>query len=215
MAVNRKLAELRTDYETTGLSRASMAPDPVSQFDLWMNEAIEAGVPQANAMVLSTSDSGGRASSRAVLLKDYGEQGFLFFTNLESRKGRELLSNPWAALCFVWIDLHRQVRLEGPIEFASDRESDEYFESRPRQSQLASAASPQSRVVADQRSLRILVENLSAATGDGPVPRPGHWAGVRVQPDTVEFWQGRPHRLHDRLVYTRHGDGWTIERLAP
>ncbi len=215
MAVNRKLAELRTDYETTGLSRASLAPDPVSQFDRWMNEAIEAGVPQANAMVLSTSDSGGRASSRAVLLKDYGEQGFLFFTNLESRKGRELLSNPWAALCFVWIDLHRQVRLEGPIEFASDRESDEYFESRPRQSQLASAASPQSRVVADQRSLRILVEKLSAATGDGPVSRPGHWAGVRVRPDTVEFWQGRPHRLHDRLVYTRQGDGWTIERLAP
>ena len=215
MAVNRKLAELRTDYETTGLSRASLAPDPVSQFDQWMNEAIEAGVPQANAMVLSTSDSGGRASSRAVLLKDYGEQGFLFFTNLESRKGRELLSNPWAALCFVWIDLHRQVRLEGPIELASDRESDEYFESRPRQSQLASAASPQSRVVADQRSLRILVEKLSAATGDGPVSRPGHWAGVRVRPDTVEFWQGRPHRLHDRLVYTRQGDGWTIERLAP
>ena len=215
MAVNRKLAELRTDYETTGLSRASLAPDPVSQFDRWMNEAIAAGVPQANAMVLSTSDSGGRASSRAVLLKDYGERGFLFFTNLESRKGRELLSNPWAALCFVWIDLHRQVRLEGPIEFASDRESDEYFESRPRQSQLASAASPQSRVVADQRSLRILVEKLSAATGDGPVSRPGHWAGVRVRPDTVEFWQGRPHRLHDRLVYTRHGDGWTIERLAP
>ena len=215
MAVNQKLAELRTDYETTGLSRASLAPDPVSQFDRWMNEAIEAGVPQANAMVLSTSDTGGRASSRAVLLKDYGEQGFLFFTNLESRKGRELLSNPWAALCFVWIDLHRQVRLEGPIEFASDRESDEYFESRPRQSQLASAASPQSRVVADQRSLRILVEKLSAATGDGPVSRPGHWAGVRVRPDTVEFWQGRPHRLHDRLVYTRQGDGWTIERLAP
>ena len=215
MTVNRKLEDLRSDYEAAGLSRASLAPEPIAQFNRWMDEAIAAGVTQANAMVLATADAHGRPSSRAVLLKDFDEDGFVFFTNLESRKGRELKSNPWASLTLMWLDLHRQVRIDGPIEFVTDAESDEYFSSRPREAQIASAVSPQSRTIPNRQTLEALVDELSAATGDGIVARPDHWAGVRVRPVTVEFWQGQSHRLHDRLAYTRDSVSWMIERLAP
>lgn len=215
MAVDDQLASLRAEYETEGLSRAMLDDDPIVQFGQWMDQAIDAGVEQANAMILSTADVRGRPSSRAVLLKGCDERGFVFFTNLESRKGQELSSNPYASLCFLWLDLHRQVRVTGQITYVSQEESDEYFALRPRQSQLASAASPQSRRVADRATLESLVAALAEETGDGNVVRPPSWGGIRVKPETVEFWQGRLHRLHDRFNYRRSGDGWVIERLAP
>ena len=215
MSANQQLAALRTEYETNGISRASMQSDPIAQFARWMDEAVSAGVAQANAMVLATADVHGRPSSRAVLLKEADERGFVFFTNLESRKGRELQSNPSASLCVLWMDLHRQVRIDGPISFVSDEESDAYFGSRPRDSQLASAASPQSQRVADRAELEDMVAEVARSAGDGDVVRPPHWRGVRVHPVSIEFWQGRLHRLHDRFEYRRAADGWTIERLAP
>ena len=215
MSANQQLAALRTEYETNGLSRESMQSDPIAQFGRWMDEAISAGVAQANAMVLATADVHGRPSSRAVLLKEVDERGFVFFTNLESRKGRELRSNPSASLCVLWMDLHRQVRIDGPITFVTDEESDAYFGSRPRDSQLASAASPQSQRVVNRAALEDMVADVARLAGDGAVVRPPHWRGVRVHPVSIEFWQGRLHRLHDRFVYQRAADGWTIDRLAP
>lgn len=215
MALDNQLAALRAEYETEGLARAMLADDPIVQFEMWMNQAIDAGVEQANTMILSTADVHGLPSSRAVLLKKYDERGFVFFTNLDSRKGKDLASNPRASLCFLWLDLHRQVRVEGPITFVAASESDEYFASRPREAQLAAGASPQSQPVADRATLESLVAELAERTGDGEVSRPSHWGGVRVDPVTIEFWQGRLHRLHDRFTYRRSGDTWEIERLAP
>lgn len=215
MAVDPMLARLREEYETDGLPRSGVDGDPIRQFDRWMRAAVEGGVFQANAMILATSDARGRVSSRAVLLKGYDSRGFVFYTNLESRKAREIEVNPWASLCIVWLDLHRQIRIEGMVEPVDDRDSDEYFASRPRDAQIAASASPQSRSIADRAELDGLVDRERARHGDEPVPRPSHWGGLRVCPQRIEFWQGRRHRLHDRIVYEREGDGWRIERLAP
>ena len=215
MAVDPMLARLREEYETDGLVRSGVDGDPVREFDRWMRDAVGAGVFQANAMILATADGRGRVSSRAVLLKGYDSRGFVFYTNLESRKAREIEANPWASLCIVWLDLHRQIRIEGTVGAVDERDSDEYFESRPRDAQIAAAASPQSRSVADRAALDRLVGREQAKHGDGPVPRPSHWGGLRVCPQRIEFWQGRRHRLHDRIVYEREGSGWRIERLAP
>ena len=213
--MNDKLAELRVEYETAGLDRSMMSAEPIQQFDVWMSEAIDAGISQPNAMILATADLHGRPSSRAVLLKDFDDRGFSFYTNLKSQKGVELRSNPVASLCFLWMDLHRQLRIDGSVELVGDKESDAYFSSRPVEAQLAAAASPQSQPIANRETLKELVADLADSVGDNAVERPSHWGGIRVRPRRVEFWQGRAHRLHDRLVYARHDGRWTLERLAP
>lgn len=180
-----------------------------------MDEAVDAGVLQANAMTLATADGRGRPSVRAVLLKGYDSDGFVFYTNLESRKAREIDANRWAALCIVWLDLHRQVRIEGSVERVGERTADDYFASRPREAQIAAAASPQSRVVPDRAALEDLVDGRRAGYGEAIIPRPPHWGGYRVRPERIEFWQGRRHRLHDRIVYRAEGATWRRERLAP
>ncbi len=215
LMVDRRMARLREEYETEGLSIGDAHPDPVRQFDRWFNEAVDAGVPQANAMTVATADDRGHPSARVVLLKGYDRSGFVFYTNLGSRKSEELTANPRAALCFLWLELHRQVRIEGPAEAAGDTESDEYFASRPRGARIAAAASPQSRVIPDRTALERLVEAKEADFGDGEVPRPSDWGGWRVRPERFEFWQGRRHRLHDRVVYLADRDGWRRVRLAP
>ena len=213
--VDPKLARLRQDYETEGLSMAGLVPDPIRQFGRWMDEAVDAGVPQPNAMTLATADGRGRPSARAVLLKGYDASGFVFYTNLESRKAREIDANPHAALCIVWVDLHRQVRIEGAVERVGERTADDYFASRPREAQIAAAASPQSRVVRDRAALEDLVNERRVEYGEETIPRPLHWGGYRVCPERIEFWQGRRHRLHDRIVYRADGGTWRRERLAP
>lgn len=215
IAVDVKLARLRQDYETEGLSMASLDPDPISQFGRWMDQAVDAGVPQPNAMTLATADPRGKPSARAVLLKGYDDSGFVFYTNLESRKAREIGANPWAALCIVWLDLHRQVRIEGSVEKVGEQTADDYFASRPREAQIAAVASPQSRVVRDRAALEDLVRNRRVEYRDAAIARPLHWSGYRVRPDLIEFWQGRSHRLHDRIVYRTDGRNWRRERLAP
>lgn len=215
MSDQQSTAELRLEYETEGIDFATLHPDPVEQFREWFEAAVLAGVVQPNAMVLSTTDGAGSVSARAVLLKDFDHHGFVFFTNLQSDKGRQLVANPRAALTFVWLELHRQVRIEGPTSYVSTNDSDEYFASRPRGAQLAAAVSPQSTVVEDRQGLVEAMAELERRTGDGPVGRPPHWRGVRVRPEMVEFWQGRLHRLHDRARYRREGEAWRIDRLAP
>ena len=215
MVLDGRLAGLREDYRTGGLSMADADPDPIRQFEKWMTDAVEAGLPQPNAMTLATADSHGVPSARVVLLKGYGTSGFAFYTNLESRKAREIDVNRRAALCIVWLELHRQVRIEGSVERLDSEESDEYFASRPRGAQIAAAASPQSRVLRDRAELESLVERRTAEYGDAPIPRPSHWGGFRVHPERIEFWQGRTHRLHDRIVYVAGPAGWRRERLAP
>ena len=194
---------------------AGLDPDPIRQFARWMDAAVSAGVPQPNAMTVASADARGRPSARAVLLKGYGAAGFVFYTNLESRKAREIDANPWAALCIVWLELHRQVRIEGPVERVDDGVADDYFASRPREAQIAAAASPQSRVVRDRAALEALVGQREIEYHEAEVSRPEHWGGLRVCPERIEFWQGRRHRLHDRIVYVSGGGGWQKARLAP
>jgi len=216
-----ELAELRREYAREALNRNHVADDPIAQFQDWFDEALDAEVDEPNAMSLSTVASDGTPSARIVLLKGVDERGFQFYTNYDSRKGTELDQNPHAALVFWWAPLERQVRIEGTVERLPDEESTEYFHSRPRGSQLGAWASPQSRVV---ESRAVLAENLEAVEEEyegGTVPRPPHWGGYVVRPTQIEFWQGRPNRLHDRLRYRRPDvenndhDAWTLERLAP
>lgn len=213
----RNLHDLRREYEAAGLSEGEADDDPVRQFDRWMEEAVAAGIVQANAMVAASADRRGRPSARAVLLKEYDRDGFVFYTNLESRKAGEMEPGNWAALCLLWMELHRSVRIEGPVERVSDARSDRYFASRPREAQLAAIASPQSRPVADREELESLAAEAERRFAGRPVPRPSFWGGLRVRPQRFEFWQGRRHRLHDRIVYRPVGTGgaWRKERLAP
>ena len=209
------LAALRVEYESTGLSRADMAADPFDEFALWFEAAVAAGVDQANAFVLATASADGAPSARAVLMKDFSTAGIVFYTSTASRKGRELAENPRAAACFVWLDLHRQIRLEGGVEEVAPAISDAYFRSRPPGSRLAAAASPQSAVVSDRATLDARWDELAATYPDGDVPRPEWWGGFRILPDVFEFWQGRPNRFHDRVRYRRRDGDWVTERLAP
>jgi pyridoxamine 5'-phosphate oxidase len=210
------LADLRREYTRHGLVEVEADPDPVQLFQLWFAQAQSAGVHDANAMVLATATPDGRPSARVVLLKVLDARGFTFFTNYLSRKGQELAANPRAALTFFWAELERQVRVEGTVEAVTPAESDDYFRSRPRDSQLGAWTSEQSEVIAGREVLERRLDELRQRFADREVTRPPHWGGYCLIPEAVEFWQGRPARLHDRLRYTRTPPGdWRRERLAP
>jgi pyridoxamine 5'-phosphate oxidase len=207
---------MRRDYDQHGgLLETDLAADWTGQFTVWFAEASAAGLPEPNAMVVSTATRSGRPSARTVLLKEFDERGFVFFTNYESRKGAELAENPYASLVFPWFPMHRQVIVTGPVERVSRAETEEYFGSRPRGSQLGAWASPQSRRLPGRAGVEAGLAAAVERFGDGPVPAPPHWGGLRVLPEAVEFWQGRSNRLHDRLVYRRTDGRWVVERLAP
>jgi pyridoxamine 5'-phosphate oxidase len=210
------LAELRKNYSLGSLDVADIDRNPFRQFDAWFAQAVDAKLPEPNTMTLATVDSRGRPSARIVLVKGVDERGFVFFTNYESRKGRELADNPHASLLFYWIELERQVRIEGNVVKASPAESDQYFESRPLGSRIGAWASEQSQVIESRAVLEAREKEISAKYGEHP-PRPPHWGGYRLIPDAIEFWQGRPSRLHDRLLYTRavEGGDWQLARLSP
>ena len=209
------IADLRRDYTLRGLSENEVDPDPLAQFRTWFDQAVAAQVPEPNAMTLATVGGDGQPSARVVLLKGFDERGFVFYTNYESRKGRELLAHPRAALLFFWPELERQVRVEGSVEKVADEESDAYFRSRPHGSRVGAWASPQSQVIPGRDVLDQRLQELQQRFGDGEVTRPPHWGGFRVRPTMLEFWQGRPSRLHDRLRYQLTDSGWQRERLAP
>ncbi|RZI41488.1 pyridoxamine 5'-phosphate oxidase [Herbaspirillum sp. HC18] len=209
------IADLRKDYSRASLTETDAHPNPIEQFSKWFGEALAAQVPEANAMTVSTATAEGRPSSRIMLIKDFDQRGFTFYTNYGSRKGRELDSNPYAAILFYWIELERQVRIEGRIERITDAENDTYYNSRPLKSRLGAIASAQSRPVANRETLEARVAEVEQQYGDHPV-RPAHWGGYRLVPDYLEFWQGRPSRLHDRIAYARQADGsWQLQRLQP
>jgi pyridoxamine 5'-phosphate oxidase len=210
------LSDLRREYERAGLSEADLATDPVDQFRAWFAQALVADPRDANAMTLATADREGRPSARIVLLKGVDERGFVFFTNYESRKGRDLAENPRAALVFFWPLLDRQVRVEGRVERTSREESAAYFRSRPLKARLGAWASRQSRVLSRREELEREVAQAGERFADGEVPLPDFWGGYRLVPDAIELWQGRPSRLHDRFRYERSpAGGWRVERLSP
>jgi pyridoxamine 5'-phosphate oxidase len=208
-------SNFRKEYTNAGLDKADVHHDPVVQFHAWFQNAIDAGLHEPNAMILATAATDGKPSARTVLLKGYDERGFVFYTNYEGRKAGELETNPECALLFYWGELGRQVRIEGTVSRISEQESDSYFASRPRGSRLGAWASQQSRPVKDRSVLEERVLRLETEYEGREIPRPSFWGGYRVEPETIEFWQGREDRLHDRLVYRREDAAWRIERLQP
>ena len=209
-------AGLRRAYARGSLDEDSVAATWLEQFRTWFDAAVgDPAVPEPNAMQVATVDAAGRPSVRTVLLKGFDERGIVFYTNYDSAKGRDLAAHPYAAAVFAWLAHERQVRLSGPVSRVAPEESQAYFTSRPRGSQVGAWASPQSRVVASRAELDNLVAEAEARLGDGPVPVPPHWGGFRLAPETVEFWQGRRDRLHDRIRYRSTDGGWVTERLAP
>lgn len=211
------LADIRKNYSLKSLTKDAVEKDPLRQFQIWMQEALTAQVEEATAMVLSTADAQGKPSARVVLLKALEEEGFVFYTNYESRKGQQLAQNPYASLTFFWPSLERQVRIEGQIEKISEEKSDTYFWSRPRGSQIGAWSSPQSQPIEDRFVLEDLEQQYTSQFGQlEKIPRPPHWGGYVVKPTYIEFWQGRQNRLHDRLVYEQNtAHTWHMQRLAP
>ena len=207
----------RKSYERAALDEHGIDRDPFQQFTIWYDEAVAAGLPEPEAMTLSTATLEGQPSARIVLLRGYDERGFCFFSNYSSQKGQELAANPYAAVTFHWVELERQVRISGRVEKVTEAESDAYFQSRPSQSRIGAWSSPQSNVISSRDALEELFEKYQEQYLDETaIPRPEHWGGYRVIPERIEFWQGRPNRLHDRLRFIRIDQGpWTLQRLAP
>lgn len=209
------IESLRKEYKRSELGDDTVDRDPIKQFRHWFEEALHADIDEVNAMTLATADAEGRPSARIVLLKSFTAEGFSFFTSYTGRKSRELQENPQAAILIFWKELERQIRIEGFVEKVPHQESDRYFSSRSLESRISAAISPQSEEVPDRRYLeKLWIEKLKEV-GDGPLDRPGDWGGFRLIPRRIEFWQGRPNRLHDRIVYALQGDQWVISRLAP
>jgi pyridoxamine 5'-phosphate oxidase len=214
MNLGKNLADLRKSYEREKLDEADVAQDPLEQFTRWMQQAIDAQIPEPNAMTLATVSKENRPSTRPVLIKGCDERGVVWYTNYESQKARQISKNPWASLQFHWVELERVVRIEGKVEKVSAEESEAYYRSRPLDSRIAAWASPQSEVIADRKALEKRVEEFNQKFGENP-PLPPNWGGLRLVPERWEFWQGRKNRLHDRIVYRREKGNWLRERLAP
>jgi pyridoxamine 5'-phosphate oxidase len=214
--MDKPISGIWRQHALRGFVESEADPDPLKQFDAWFDEAVKANLPDPSAMALATVGADRRPALRMVLLKGFGPRGFVFYTNYESRKGRELAENPQVAACFWWDGLDRQVRIEGSVEQLSPEESDAYFQTRRRESQLAAWASEQSTTLDSRATLERRFKELETQHKDKPVTRPPHWGGFRIRPTTIEFWQGRQQRLHDRLRYRRGDDGtWVLERLSP
>lgn len=213
----KQIEALRREYIQGALDETTALPDPIAEFRLWFGQALQSELTEPNAMTLATVDAEGRPHARMVLLKGFDEQGFVFYTNYESRKGRELDARPYAALVLYWPELERQVRITGHVARTSREDSEVYFQSRPPESRLGAAASPQSQVIPGRRWLEMRWSVLRERHEDGDIPCPSFWGGYRLKPDSLEFWQGRPSRLHDRILYTRNSGStlWCIQRLAP
>lgn len=211
-----QIADIRKDYRLQTLDEAGVAPDPLQQFGIWWQEALQSEIVEVNAMTLATANEQGIPSARIVLLKGFDERGFVFFSNYESKKAGDLQVNPFASLVFFWKELERQVRISGRVEKVTELESDQYFQSRPEGSRIGAWASPQSTVISSRQVIEEKVEALQVSFAGKEIPRPLHWGGYRVVPSSIEFWQGRSSRLHDRIQYTlQSDDNWVIERLAP
>lgn len=210
-----KLQKLREDYSKHSLDESDVSSDPIEQFEKWIKEALKAEVPEPNAMTLSTVGAGNKPHSRVVLLKGIENDEFVFYTNHKSDKGAEIAQNPNVALCFLWLELERQVRIEGKAEKLSEDESEAYFKKRPYKSQIGALASDQSSVVPNRAFLEDRFKELEEIYSEGNVPKPESWGGYRVKPEVLEFWQGRRSRLHDRIKFEKVGDKWDIKRLSP
>lgn len=215
MSIRKQVADIRIDYTKGELDESHVSPHPIQQFEKWFQEALDSEVVEVNAMSLGTVRNG-RPAVRIVLLKGFDERGFVFYTNYESRKAKEITGEPTAALTFFWPELQRQIRIEGLIEKVSAKESDDYYQSRDKLSRLGAWASPQSSRIDSREELESLVEKVNERfEGQEEIPRPDHWGGYRVKPDYLEFWQGRASRLHDRITYTKVDGEWKIGRIAP
>lgn len=211
----KDLSRMRQEYREGSLDETEVALNPLDQFKLWMDAAIASGLSEPNAMVVATTTVSGKPSARVILLKELNDQGFVFYTNYMSRKGRELLANPFTAVVFDWHEIERQVRIEGTVEKVEDKESDTYFNVRPDDAKIGAWASPQSKVVKSREELKKMEEEYATQFEGSDIPRPPHWGGFLIRPTMIEFWQGRPNRMHDRIAYYKIDMDWEIVRLAP